>query len=209
MRSSPRFIGLAIALVAVLAGCGSASASVSFSTAGACLSDGRAPGAYPELEALVPATLAGKPPTTLDSGRNCSDKALGSLTTHGVHELRFGGGTWDAGGGAGTSIATLGLADDDLPVAWIEEFYELGARTASKTDNVSTSRPTLASVGPAFRVDALNDLSFQSIVVWPVGSRVRVVIVASPVSPSASMADHDAQVEAAVAAAAPVPVLSP
>lgn len=212
MRSSPRVLGLAIALVALIAGCGSA--SVSFATSGACLSDGRAPGAYPELEALVPTTLAGKPPTTLDSGRNCSDKALGSLITHSVTELHFGGATWDGGGGAGTSIAVLALPAGSLPIAWVEEFYEAGARTASKTDNVTTSRPTFAGVGAAFRVDALNDLSFQSIVVWPDGPGVRVVIVASPVSPSASLAAHDAQVAAAMATAAtftssPLPVPSP
>lgn len=179
-----------------------------------CLVDGRAPGAYPELEALVPTSLGGKSPTTIDSGRNCSDKALGSLAAHGVHELRFAGATWDAGGGAGTSIAILGLPTDSLAVAWVEEFYESGARTASKTDNVATSRPLFPGIGATFRVDALNDLSYQSIVVWPEGPRVRVAIVASPVSPSASMADHDAQVAAAMATAAtftssPIPVLSP
>jgi hypothetical protein len=193
--------------VVLATGCGVGGAS--FSTTGPCLADGRAAGAYPELEALVPTTFGGKAPTSLDSGRNCSEKALGSLVAHGVKELRFGGATWDAGGGAGTSIAVLGLPDESLPVAWIEEFYEAGARTASKTDNVTTSRPTFGSTGPTFRVDALNDLSFQSIVVWAAGPLVRVVIVASPVSPSASMTDHDAQVDAALAAAAPVPVLSP
>ena len=181
---------------------------------GPCLVDGRAPGSYPELERLIPSSFGGKAPTTLDSGRNCSDKALGSLAAHGVHELRFAGATWDSGGGAGTSIALLALPDARLPIAWVEEFYETGARTASKTDNVTTSRPAFAGVGPTFRVDALNDLSFQSIVVWPDGPRVRVVIVASPVSPSASMAAHDAQLEAAMATAAtftssPLPVLSP
>ena len=196
----------------LLAGCDSASAS--FSTSGPCLADGRAAGAYPQLEALVPRSFGGKAPTTLDSGRNCSDKALGSLGAHGVHELQFAGATWDAGGGAGTSIAVLAVPADALPVAWVEEFYESGARTASKTDNVTTSRPSFPGIGATFRVDALNDLSYQSIVVWPDGARVRVVIVASPVSPSASMADHNAEVAAAMTTAAgtvssPVPVLSP
>lgn len=99
-------------------------------------------------------------------------------------------------------------------MAWIEEFYETGARTASKTDNVTTSRPGFPGVGATFRVDALNDLSYQSIVVWADDLRVRVAIVASPVSPSASMADHDSQVAAAMTIAAtftssPLPVPSP
>ncbi len=206
IRLRSRLILFAVATVALVLGC---DPGASFTTSGACLIDGRVAGAYPELEALIPRSFGGKVPTTLDSGRNCSDKALGTLVAHDVHELRFAGATWDAGGGAGTSIAELALPTDSLPVAWIEEFYQVGAQTASKTDNVTPSRPTYPGVGSTFRVDVLNDLSFQSIVVWPDGSRVRVVIVASPVSPSASMADHDAQVEAAVAAAAPVPVLSP
>lgn len=205
-------MAIAVAACGLVAGCGAAGPS--FSTSGPCLVDGRAPGAYPELETLVPTTFGGKAPTNVDSGRNCTDKALGSLTAHGVHELRFAGATWDGGAGAGTSIAVLALPGDTLPVAWIEEFYESGARTASKTDNVTTSRPSFAGVGMTFRVDALNDLSYQSIVVWPDGPIVRVAIVASEVSPSASMTAHNAEVDAAMATAAtftsgPLPVPSP
>jgi hypothetical protein len=198
----------------VLGACGSAGAT--FSTGGPCLADERAPGAYPDLEALVPRMLAGKASTALDSGRNCSDKALGTLTAHDVHELHFAGATWDFGGGAGTSIAILALPSASLPIEWVEEFYTAGALNGTKTDNVKTSQPTFDIVGTTFRIDALNDLSQQSIVLWADGSRIRVVIVASPVSPTASMADHDARVASAVAAAAAldaaatgIPVVSP
>src|SRR5829696_7976741 len=44
----------------------------SFDPTGDCTTDGRAPGAYPELEALVPTRYQGVPPGTLDSGRNCT-----------------------------------------------------------------------------------------------------------------------------------------
>lgn len=182
-----------------VAACGGSSAT--FSTAGACLVDGRAVGAYPDLEALAPRSLDGKAPTSLDSGRNCSDAALGTLTSHGVHELHFGGSTWDEGQGAGTTIATIALPSGTLPVTWAEEFYLAGAINAGKTDNVKSSHPSIPGVGDAFRVDALNDLSQQAIVLWQLGDFVRVVLVATHVDPNASMANHEARVQAAIDAA--------
>jgi hypothetical protein len=189
------------ALVGILGGC----AASPTPAAGACV-DTRAPGANPSLEKLLPSRLADKPPTTVDSGANCSADALTTLRSHGVTELDFAGATWDAGNGVATSIAVLALpAAAPLPVAWVEEFYEVGARAGKKTDNVAVTRPTFHGVGSVYRLDALNDLSFQSVVVWPDGPIVRVVIVASPVNPSASRAEHDSRVEAAVQAAAQAP----
>ena len=189
------------ALAAVAAGCSSSPSPAP----GAC-ADTRAPGANRALEARLPARLAGLPPSRVDSGANCSADALTTLKAHGVAELDFAGATWDAGNGVATSIAVLALpAAAPLPVAWVEEFYEVGARSGKKTDNIAVSRPTFPGLGGAFRLDALNDLSFQSVVVWPDGPIVRVVIVASPVSPSASRAEHDSRVEVAVQAAAQAP----
>jgi hypothetical protein len=193
---------LAGVLVAGLAACGGGGAT--FSPTGACLADGRIAGAYPELEALVPRALEGAPAKTTDSGRSCSTTALGTLTSHDVHDLRFAGSTWDLGGGSGTSIAVLALPTGRLPVEWVQEFYTAGALNGSKTDNVKTSHPTFDGVADAFRVDALNDLSQQAIVIWALGDRVRVVIVATHVDPNASMAGHEARVRAAVAAAVAV-----
>jgi hypothetical protein len=170
--------------------------------------DGDAPGSYPELEASVPRTLDGKAPARLDSGRNCTDKALATLTSHGVHELHFGGATWDVGGGSGTTIAVLALPGRQLPLAWAEEFYLAGALNGNKTDNVRSSHPSVPGIADAFRVDALNDLSQQAIVLWQLGDAVRLVIVATHVDPKASMADHEARVQAAIQAAldtTPVP----
>ena len=190
-----------MALSAMTAGCG-ASASPA---PGACV-DTRAPGTNRALEARLPGRLGDLPPTTVDSGAKCSAGALTTLAAHGVTELDFAGATWDAGNGAATSIAVLALpAGAPLPVAWVEEFYEVGARSGKKTDNIAVSRPTFEGVGSAYRLDALNDLSFQSVVVWPDGPIVRVAIVASPVNPSASRAEHDSRVDAAVQAAAAAP----
>jgi len=192
---------IGVALVGMLGGCRASASPAS----GACV-DGRAPGTNRALEARLPAHLADTAPTTVDSGANCSADALTTLSAHGVTELDFAGATWDAGNGTATSIAVLALpAGAPLPVAWVEEFYEVGARSGKKTDNVTVSRPTFPGAGAVYRIDALNDLSFQSVVTWPDGSIVRVVIVASPVNPSASRSEHDARVEAAVEAAAHAP----
>jgi hypothetical protein len=202
---------LLAAAALALAACGGSGAT--FSTAGPCLVNGRAEGSYPALEALAPRSLEGKPPTSLDSGRNCTDAALGTLTSHNVHELHFGGSTWDEGQGAGTTIATLALPSGQLPLAWAEEFYLAGAINAGKTDNVKSSHPEIAGVPDAFRVDALNDLSQQAIVMWQLGDDVRVVLVATHVDPNASMANHEARIQvaiqAALAAEPAIPVPSP
>jgi hypothetical protein len=196
---------LVATLVTTLGACGQAGGT--FSPSGPCLADGRAPGTYPDLEARVPRSLDGRAATTVDSGRKCSDSALGSLTTHGVTDLRFAGAVWSAGSDAGTSIAVLALPTGTLPVGWAEEFYGFGAVTGKKTDNIETSRPSFDTVGETFRIDALNDLSFQSVVVWQDGPLVRVVIVATAVDPGASKAAHDAEIAAAVGAAAAVQVV--
>jgi len=204
-RAAPALVLLVATMT--MAACGAGGAT--FSTSGTCLVDGRAPGAYPELEALAPTSLDGKPPTSVDSGRNCSDKALGTLTAHDVHELRFGGATWDLGQGAGTSIAAIALPSGQLPLDWAKEFYLAGAINAGKTDNVKSSYPSVPGAPGAFRIDALNDLSQQAVVLWQLGDDVRVVIVATHVDPNASMAVHEARVAAAIAAAVAIAAPNP
>ena len=196
-----RTVGLAVALTVGLAAC-AGSPAATFTPAGPCATDGRAPGTYPALEALVPTSLSAKAPMTLDSGRSCSNAALGSLVSHAVADLRFAGATWDEGSGYGTSIAVLALPDAALPIGWAEEFYEVGAKTARRTERIEITRPTLDAVGAVYRLDVLNDLSFQTVVVWADGPVARVVIVASPVTADTSRAAHDARVLEAVAVAA-------
>src|SRR4029079_10116368 len=82
-----RLAALLAAAAAVLVGC------ASFDPAGPCNADGKVPGAYPDLEAVVPKSFQARPPAELDSGRTCTSSGLGSLATHGVKELRFAGGT--------------------------------------------------------------------------------------------------------------------
>ncbi|HEX5451709.1 MAG TPA: hypothetical protein VFW86_04905, partial [Candidatus Limnocylindrales bacterium] len=68
--------------------------------------------------------------------------------------------------------------------------------------NIETSHPTYPGAGTVYRLDTLNDLSFQTVVAWQDVDLVRVVIVATEVDPSASRTVHDARVAEAVGAAA-------
>lgn len=205
-------LALVLAAIALLTGCGASSSS--FDPSEPCTADGRAAGAYPDFEAKLPPSLGGIGPasgtgsatadllpTTLDSGRSCTESALASLWSHGVRELRYAGATWDEGNGDGTVSAffTTPSGQPALEAAWMEEFYESGARASSKTENIEITRPTIDPAGAVFRLDTLNDLSLQTVVVWPAKDGVRVVIVATRVSPDASRQDHDNWVAIAVA----------
>ena len=190
----------AVLALAALATAACGSASTSFDPTSTCGPDGKFAGAYPSLEALLPTSFEGKAPTTVDSGRNCSDAAIGSLIVHGAAGVEFAGATWDLGSESGGTSVVFALPGHDLPAAWIAEFYEIGAQTAKKTDNITTSTPAFDGTGPAFRLDTLNDLSLQSVVTWQDGSYVRVVLVATSVSPGASRAAHDDLVTKLVAA---------
>jgi hypothetical protein len=206
---------LAVALLAVVAltGC-SPQQQAAATPLGPCGDDARATGGYPELEAQLPTTLGedGRAPDTVDSGRSCSDQALGTLKQHGVTELHFAGATWKEGSSDGTVIAVLATPAGTPPLEepWVEEFYEAGAERGKKTDNIETSSPTLDGAGEVFRVDTLNDLSLQTVVTWQTGDRTNVVIVATEVTMTADRAEHDRRVALAVeAAATPVPSTSP
>jgi hypothetical protein len=195
-------MGALLLLALVSAACGGATAT--FDPAGPCILDGRLAGAFPDLEALLPADLDGDPPTTVDSGRNCSELALGSLAQHEVEAVEFAGATWDLGGGLGVSSVVFrrlpSTAGEALPAAWIAEFYEVGARTAKRTDNIETSRPTFDGTGETWRLDTLNSLSLQTVVTWQDGALVRSVLVATTVAPGVIREAHDELVAAAVRA---------
>lgn len=193
-----RRVAILLVFTAILAACSGGAAT--FNPIGTCGPDGKAAGAYPELEARLPTSFDGELPKAVDSGRHCSDTALGSFITHGAAGIEFAGATWDLGSGSGVSSALFSLPGRDLPAAWVAEFYEIGARTAKRTENITTSRPTFDGTGQAYRLDTLNELSLQSVVTWQDVSIVRVVLVATVVAPGASRAAHDDLVSRAVAA---------
>lgn len=193
---------LSVLFATVLGAC---SAAPSFDPAGPCqvngkLVDGRAAGAYPELEAQVPRSYAGRGPNRLDSGRTCTQANLGTMLPRGVSSVRFAGGLWEMGERSGVTLALF--AAPTITATILFEFYETGARTASKTDAIQTSDITVAGAAGR-RLDVLNDESYQTIITWPAGDgTVRVVLVGSDVRETVTRQVHEGRVAAALAASA-------
>lgn len=202
-RSAPRHITLAIGLAL---GVGLAACASEFPATSACPEEPRAAGRLPALELLLPAELPGQASAAVDSGWNCLSTTLGTYASHGVTRLEFAGVTWDAGNGDGAVAAVFRSvpADPQLQPSWVEEFYEASARASRGVENVETSRPRMDAAGDVWRLDALNNLSLQTIVVWPHGEHVHVVLVASTVEPGASRDAHESRVDETVVAAASV-----
>jgi hypothetical protein len=178
MRRSPAAVA-GLLLVLLVAACGGSQIPVvSFDPASPCTTNGRQPGAYPDLEAVLPTAYDGKPPMNVDSGRTCTPESLGTLADHGVKELRYAGATWGLGGTSGITMATFEAAG--LDPAAIIEFYEAGARTNRKTEKLQTT-DTTAGGKPARRLDVLqSDGAYQTVVAWPgaVDGRVMVLLAA-------------------------------
>jgi hypothetical protein len=185
MPRIPRIGFLVLALATISAAC-SAGPAPSFEPTGACSADGRAPGAYPDLEALVPKSYQGVPPGTLDSGRNCTAMNLGTLASAGITEVRFAGATWSFGAERAAVLAvfrTPGLTADALAA-----FYAESARTAARTQVVATSAPMIAG-RQGRRLDTQTGERTQTVVVWPSAERDMVDVVITNDLPDARIQD--------------------
>jgi hypothetical protein len=197
----PRVVRLLVllAVAAFTSACGGGRAPASFDPSGPCRADGQRPGAYPELERLIPGSFEGVAPAHLDSGRNCTDQNLGTLASHGIREVRFAGGLWETGERSGFTMAVL--VAPDLTAERMADFYEAGARAGRKTEDVTRSTLQLAGRN-AWMISTLNDESYQSIVVWDAGQpgTVKAVLVGSDVRETEGMGPHDALVQRALAA---------
>jgi hypothetical protein len=169
-------IGAFVVVVALLlAACGGSSPNTSFDPASACTTNGRMPGAYPDLEALLPRTYEGASPATVDSGRNCTKDALGPLADAGIDGVRFAGATWPLGGTTGLTVAVFEA--DGLDPAKVRDFYLSGARATSHTDELTTSDATVGGQ-PAKRLDVLQtDGTGQTVVAWPGDAPGRVMVL--------------------------------
>jgi hypothetical protein len=167
-----RFLLLA-ALLSVLAGC-SGAAGASFDPTGPCTSDGSAPGAYPELETLVPTTYRDEPPALLDSGRNCSAEALGTLAGR-FDDVRFAGATWTFG--AERAVVLAVFTAPGLDAETMLAFYVEPARTATRTEILGQSDLPIAG-RPGHRLDTKRVERLHTVVVWPssLPDHVNVVI---------------------------------
>jgi len=177
LSARARLVLFPLVLALVAAACGGGSVYTSFDPASACTSDGRFPGAYPDLEARLPTTFQGRPPDTLDSGRNCSATELGTLAGHGLREVRYAGASWFLSGNAGITLAIF--TGQGLTAAWIGEWYESTARAASNTRQIDPTRPKVAG-RQAYRLDTINGDSVQTVIDWasPTGDAVYVVVAA-------------------------------
>lgn len=172
MIPRPRLVSVLALVTLLVAAC--APAAASFDPTGPCTGDGSAEGAYPELEALVPASYEGRGPDTLDSGRNCTPENLGSLAEAGIEEVRFAGGTWDFGGQRAAALVVFeafGLTADALG-----DFYLRSANDANRTE--VTNALTQAVAGrPGFRLDTKTGDRIQTVMVWPAEAADRVNVV--------------------------------
>jgi hypothetical protein len=175
----PALLVLATLVLALLvAACGTATPVASFDPASACTTDGRFPGAYPDLEGLLPSTYEGAAPATVDSGRNCTPSALGILAESGVGGVRFAGATWPLGGTTGLTVAVF--EGEGLDATKLLAFYEDGARTARRTEKLQVSDTTVGGTA-AKRLDVLgSDGTAQTVVTWPAPEpgRVNVLLAA-------------------------------
>lgn len=178
-----RLLVLAAVLVAVIACSG---AAPSFDPTGACTTDEKAPGAYPELEARLPTTYRGDAPSTVDSGRNCSAEALGPLAELGFREVRFAGATWTFG--AERALVLAVFSAPGLEVADVAEFYEESARTSPRMEILEKAEPTIAG-RQGWRLDAKRVERLQTVVVWPASDPDVVNVVISNDLPDARIAE--------------------
>ena len=87
-------------------------------------------GAYPDLEALVPASYRARRPRPR-SGRNCTATNLGALARTGIREVRFAGGTWTFG--AERAAVARGLPATGLTADALADFYAESAQAAPRT----------------------------------------------------------------------------
>ena len=167
-------VTLLFAAILTLGACASPAAA-SFDPTGPCTTDGSAPGAYPDLEDLVPTSYEGRGPDRLDSGRNCTAENLGALAGVGISEVRFAGATWDFGGNRAAALVVFEAPG--LTAEAMADFYEKSATAADRTQVIGRSTPSLAG-RPGHRLDTMTGDRQQTVVVWPAaaGDRVDVVL---------------------------------
>ena len=175
-------------LLVVVFGLGACSeaAAPSFDPTGACVADGSAPGAYPDLEAFVPTSYRDGPPESVDSGRNCSPASLGVLADRGFQEVRFAGGTWTFGAERAIVLAVFSAAN--LTADEIADFYAASARAASRTEVIAES-PTSIAGRTGRRLDTKTGERLQTVIVWPSSEPDLVNVIVTNDLPEARITD--------------------
>lgn len=195
-----RRLAVIAAVLAAFAVSGCAAPAASFDPAAPCTRDARLPGAYPDLEQLIPASFQGQAPASVDSGRNCTTASIGTLAGVGVEELQFAGGLWETGRRSGVTLAVV--RSPALTGQQVFDFYHAGALAARRTETIDTTIVESASGRDILSLTTLNGESFQTIQVQEAAEAglVRVVLVGSDVRENASREAHDSRVSAAAEA---------
>ena len=174
VRASATLVMTAFMALTAVAGCGGAAAPASFDVAAGCPAEGRAAGAYPDLEARIPRTYEGRGPDSLDSGRHCDPASLGSLAEAGFDEVRFAGGTWDLGGYRAAALVVFDAPG--LTAKQIADFYGASAVGANRTQITGKTTPEIAG-RQGYRLDTETGDRLQTVVTWPAEQKDQVNVV--------------------------------
>jgi hypothetical protein len=129
----------------------------------------RAAGFDLALEASLPLAAFAETPSTVDSGRECSEKRLGPLWGSGLRELRSAGAIFERENLTGFSVVTyqgVGLTLDALAYA-----FERGAATGRKTQDIRIES-ALVGTWEGSRMTLLNGDRRQVIVLFQVDGEV-------------------------------------
>ncbi len=172
---------LLAAIVVMGVACGG-EAPPSFDPTGPCITDGAAPGAYPDLEARLPTSYRDAEPMEVDSGRNCSAEKLGLLAELGYDEVRHAGATWSFGGERALVLAVFSAPG--LEASEVADFYAESARTTPRMVILAETEPRIAG-RPGRRLDAKRVERLQTVVVWPAADPDVVNVVVSNDLPEA------------------------
>lgn len=165
-----RRLAASLALVVLAAaGCGTVGTPATVDPSAPCggAEEQRAPGLDPEMEALIPTAIDGAAPSSLDSGRYCSAKALGLLAEAGFEEVRFAGATWPSETSAG--IAVVVYRAPGLTLDAMADAFARGADDARSVNQVHTQAVDVAG-RTAVRIDAAMRDETQTVYLWPATS---------------------------------------
>jgi hypothetical protein len=156
----------------------------------------RAAGFDTALEASLPVAGWDATPTSIDSGRECSQLRLGPLWGAGIRELRSAGAIFELPGKTGYSLVVY--AADGLTLTNLSYAFERGARGGRKTQGLTIIDIKVGD-WPGKQFTLLNGDHRQVITLFDTGEPDRVrALLASDIS-NALIAERLAAYAAALA----------
>ena len=159
-----RFLLLVAVVVGLVACAGEPAAS--FDPAGPAPRTARSPGAYPDLEALVPATYRDAPPEAVDSGRNCSRREARVAGRARVSTRSGSPGRPGRFGAERAVVLAVFSATGPRRRGDVADFYAESARAEPRRRS-SPSRSRRSPADPAAGSTPRRVERLQTVVVWP------------------------------------------